>query len=90
MAYRVGYSSKALKQLRKMDKFDAALITSWIGKHLDGIDDPRRIGKALVADHAGEWRYRVGDYRILCVIQDDVLLIEVITIGHRRSAYKKS
>lgn len=87
MAYRVEYSAKAFKQLKKMDRFDAALITSWIGKNLEGVDDPRRIGKALVADHAGEWRYRVGDYRILCLIQDDVLLIEVFAVGHRRNIY---
>ncbi|MCI9129829.1 MAG: type II toxin-antitoxin system RelE/ParE family toxin [Eggerthellaceae bacterium] len=88
MAYRVMYSSKALKKLKKMDRFDAALITSWVGKHLEGVDDPRRMGKALVGSHAGEWRYRVGDYRLLCVIQDDVLVIEVITIGHRRDVYR--
>lgn len=47
MAYRVEYSKAALKQLKKMDRFDARLITSWIGKHLDGIDDPRIYGKGL-------------------------------------------
>lgn len=90
MAYKVAYSEKALKQLKKMDRFDASIITSWIGKNLDGIHDPRSIGKALVADHAGEWRYRVGNYRILCTIQDDLLLVEVITIGHRRNVYRKN
>lgn len=90
MAYRVEYSAKALKQLKKMSKFDASLITSWIGRNLEGVDDPRRIGKALVADHAGEWRYRVGDYRILCIIQDEVLVVEVFAIGHRRDVYRKN
>lgn len=89
MAYRVEYSKYALRQLKKMDRFDARLITSWIGKHLDGIDDPRIYGKGLSGNRSGEWRYRVGDYRILCIIEDDVLLIEVFSIGHRSDVYKR-
>lgn len=88
MAYHVEYSKAALKQLKKMDRFDARLITSWIGKHLEGCENPRVYGKALSANHAGEWRYRVGDYRILCMIQDDVLIVEVFSIGHRSKVYE--
>ena len=84
MKYTVEYSSKALKQLKKMDPFDARLLVSWIGRNLDGTEDPRRFGKGLVGDRSGEWRYRVGDYRILCFIRDDKLIIEVFSIGHRR------
>lgn len=89
MAYRVEYSKRALRQLKKMDRFDARLITSWIGKHLGGIDDPRIYGKGLSGNHSGEWRYRVGDYRILCIIKDDVLVVEVFSIGHRSDVYKR-
>ena len=88
MAYRVEYSKVALKQLKKMDRFDARLILSWIGKNLEGCDDPRVYGKGLAANRSGEWRYRVGDYRILCVIQDDVLVVEVFSIGRRSDVYK--
>lgn len=88
MAYRVEYSSTALKQLKKMDRFDARLIVSWIGKNLEGCEDPRIHGKGLTGNHSGEWRYRVGDYRILCTIMDDVLVVEVFTIGHRSDVYK--
>ncbi|WP_251198116.1 type II toxin-antitoxin system RelE family toxin [Anaerotardibacter muris] len=88
MSYRVEYTSKALKQLKKMDKFDASLITSWIGEKLDGCVDPRVFGKALSANRVGEWRYRVGNYRILCLIKDDVLIVEVFQIGHRSTVYK--
>ena len=87
MAYRVEYSSTALKQLKKMDRFDARLIVSWIGKNLEGCEDPRIHGKGLTGNHSGEWRYRVGDYRILCTIMDDVLVVEVLTIGHRSDVY---
>lgn len=88
MGFRVEYSARALKQLKKMSRFDAAIITSWIGNHLEGADDPRRWGKPLKGDHSGEWRYRVGNYRVLCVLHDDVLLVEVVAIGHRQGVYK--
>ena len=88
MAYRVEYSKAALRQLKKMDRFDARLLTSWIGKNLEGCEDPRAHGKGLSANRSGEWRYRVGDYRILCTIHDDVLVIEIFSIGHRSSVYK--
>ena len=85
MAFRVEYSKAALKQLKKMDRFDARLITSWIGKNLEGCEDPCAYGKGLTANRSGEWRYRVGNYRILCNIQDEVLVIEVFAVGHRSS-----
>ena len=88
MAYRVEYSKAALKQLKKMDRFDARLITSWIGRKLEGCEDPRAHGKGLTANRSGEWRYCVGDYRILCIIEDEVLVIEVFSIGHQGNAYK--
>lgn len=88
MTYRVEYTSAALKQLKKMDRFDARLIVSWIDKNLEGCEDPRVHGKGLTANHAGEWRYRVGSYRILCVIQDDRLVIEVFSVGHRSTVYE--
>ena len=88
MAFRVEYSKAALKQLKKMDRFDARLITSWIGKNLEGCENPRAYGKGLTANRSGEWRYRVGNYRILCNIQDEVLVIEVFAVGHRSSVYR--
>ena len=88
MSFHVQYTKAALKQLKKMDRFDAQLIVSWIGKNLEGCDNPRVHGKGLTANRSGEWRYRVGSYRILCVIQDDVLVIEIFSIGHRSTVYK--
>lgn len=72
-----------------MDRFDARLITSWIGKNLDGCEDPRVHGKGLIANRSGEWRYRVGNYRVLCMIEDAVLVVEVFSIGHRSEVYKR-
>ncbi|MBQ9007122.1 MAG: type II toxin-antitoxin system RelE/ParE family toxin [Atopobiaceae bacterium] len=88
MSFHVEYSKTALKQLKKMDRFDARLITSWIGKNLEECEDTRAHGKGLTANRSGEWRYRVGNYRILCVIEDDVLVIEVFSIGHGSVVYK--
>ena len=88
MKYSVEYSSKALKQLKKMDPFDAKLLVSWIGRNLEGTEDPRRFGKGLTGNRSGEWRYRVGDYRILCFIFDYRLVIEVFAVGHRREVYE--
>lgn len=89
MAWKVEYTARALKQLKKMDRFDARLITSWIGKNLDGCEDPRAHGKGLTANRSVEWRYRVGDYRILCLLEDGRLIVEVFSIGHRSEVYKR-
>ena len=87
MSYRVEFSKAAIKELKKLDRVTASMITGWIRKNLGGCSDPRAHGKALVANHQGKWRYRVGDYRILAVIQDDRVLILVVHIGHRSSVY---
>lgn len=89
MAWKVEYTARALKQLKKMDRFDARLITSWIGRNLDGCEDPRAHGKGLTANRSGEWRYRVGDYRVLCLLDDGKLVVEVFSIGHRSEVYKR-
>ena len=88
MSYSVEYSDTALTQLRKMDRFEARLIVSWIDKNLQGCADPRVHGKGLTANRSGEWRYRIGSYRALCVIEDDRLVIEVFAVGHRRHVYQ--
>lgn len=86
--FNVSYTARALKQLKKMDRFDAMLITSWIGRNLVGCEDPRVHGKGLSGNRSSEWRYRIGSYRVLCYIHDDELVIEAFSIGHRRDVYK--
>lgn len=87
VVYRVELTSRARKQLKKMDRFDAAIIAAWIKNNLDGCADPRVLGKGLTANRSGEWRYRVGTYRILALIHDRTVTIEVFSIGHRRAVY---
>ncbi len=90
MSYLVEYSDDARKSLSKMKKKDpmeALRIYNWIGKNLVDCEDPRRTGKALTGLYKGMWRYRIGDYRILAEIHDDVLIILLIDIGHRSTVY---
>ena len=86
--YHVEFTKEALKQLKKLDRPTAALIIGWIRKNLEGCNDPRLHGKGLVANRSGQWRYRVGDYRILADIDDDKVRILVIQVGHRREVYQ--
>lgn len=84
MIYKVKLSPKAQKQLRKLDKGVASLIVRYLYKNIDGSADPREKGKGLTANRAGQCRYRVGDYRVICDIIDDELVVLAMTVGHRR------
>lgn len=85
--YEVIFSKQFTKEFRKFDKYTQTIIRSWINNNIINCEDPRRHGKALTGDHKGQWRYRIGDYRIICEINDDKLIIYAITVGHRREVY---
>lgn len=87
MSYHVILTTNAKKQLKKIDRHMAALITSWLRKNLEGCDNPRQHGKALIANRSGQWRYRVGDYRLIAEIEDDKIIILILAVGHRREIY---
>lgn len=74
--------------MRKMDKQAARRIRDELAEVAE-LEDPRSRGKALVGNLAGLWRYRVGDYRIVCDIEDDVLVVLVVDIAHRREVYRR-
>lgn len=86
--YQVEYSKRAQRQIRKQDRQIQRLLFAWIDKHLDGIKDPRQHGKGLIGDRSNEWRYRIGDYRLICDIRDDELIILALEFGHRKDIYK--
>ena len=86
--WRVEYSERAVKDLKKLDKYTAKLILAWIEKNLEGCADPRVHGKGLTANRSGQWRYRIGDYRLLAEIQDNKLVILALSVGHRREVYE--
>ncbi|MBQ7312741.1 MAG: type II toxin-antitoxin system RelE/ParE family toxin, partial [Clostridia bacterium] len=75
------------KDLKKLDKQTRALIFGWIEKNLVNCENPRQHGKGLTANRSGQWRYRIGDYRLLAEIHDDKVVILVLTVGHRREVY---
>ena len=88
MAWRVELDGGIEKVLAKLDKPTARRITSKI-REISQLDDPRSMGKPLVGNLAGLWRYRVGDYRIVCDIEDGVLVILVVDVAHRREVYRR-
>ena len=88
MIYRVEFTQKALKELKKIDRHTAALILGWIRKNLEGCENPSLHGKGLTANRSGEWRYRVGDYRLLAKIDDNKITILIVSVGHRRNVYE--
>ncbi len=89
MTWKLRYSEKARKQLAKLDGTQRAILLSWMDKHMDGCADPRAHGKGLTANHSGEWRYRIGDFRVLCEIQDQQLVVLALRLGHRNKIYKR-
>lgn len=87
MSFRIVFSEKALKQLKKLDRSTASLIAGWLRKNIEGCSNPRQHGKGLTADRSGQWRYRVGSYRIIVDINDEKVLVLVLEIGHRKNIY---
>lgn len=88
MAWTVKFSLDAEKQLAGLDKTVRKKIAAFIDR-IPLYPSPRSIGKALKGDWSGRWRYSVGDYRIICRLHDDVLVVEAVKIGHRREVYKQ-
>lgn len=88
MAWTIDYSETAAKQLRKLDRQAAKRVLDFMDARVAGSGDPRGIGKALTGPLLGAyWRYRVGDYRIICAIRDDILSVLVVEIGDRKEIY---
>lgn len=89
MAWTVEISDIAERQIKKLDCSIQKRILDWLSEHIEGCKNPRHFGEPLKGGYSGFWRYRIGDYRIICDIQDGVLVVLVLTIGHRRQVYKR-
>ena len=83
MKYQIKFSENFNKDFKKLDHYTQRIIIAWIDKHINGSDNPRNTGKALTNNLKGLWRYRIGDYRLICEIHDDELIILALAIGHR-------
>lgn len=89
MAWTIDYTETALKQFRKLDKQTARRILDFLDERVAGQENPRSTGKALTGPLLGTfWRYRIGDCRVICDIQDGALRVLVIEVGHRRDVYR--
>lgn len=89
MAWTIEYADTAKKQLRKLDRSVARRIIDFIDERIASANDPRRLGKPLKGPLGDLWCYRVGDFRILCDIQDGALIVLVLQIGNRREVYRR-
>ncbi|WP_455047264.1 type II toxin-antitoxin system RelE family toxin [Mogibacterium diversum] len=88
MIYQLVTTDKFDKAFNKLDRQTQKIIKAWLDKNLMNCTDPRIHGKGLTSNRSGQWRYRVGDYRILAEIQDERLVLVLIDIGHRSTIYK--
>lgn len=87
MKFQVLTTTRFEREFRKLDRYTQRMLKAWIDKNLVGCTDPRQHGKALTANRKGQWRYRIGDYRLICTIEDDELVILALSVGHRREVY---
>lgn len=87
MTYAIKTTPRFDKSFKKLDRYTQRIIKAWIEKNLLGCENPRAHGKALSSNRSGQWRYRIGDYRLICHINDDELIILALNVGHRRAVY---
>jgi mRNA interferase RelE/StbE len=88
LAWTIEFLPQAAKELRKLDRQVAARIITTLEERIAPLDDPRSLGSALVGEHAGFWRWRIGDYRVVARIEDERVLILVVRVAHRREVYR--
>lgn len=89
MAWRVEVTPAAAKQIKRLGPANAGRIRTYLRERLATLDDPRQLGKPLTGSELGHfWRYRVGDCRLLCELQDRALVVLVVEVGHRRDVYR--
>lgn len=88
MSYEVEFTKTADRQFQKLEKFAQHQIVEFIDKNIDGSSNPRLYGKALKGEFRGFWRYEIGNFRLICDIQDDICRVLAIKVGHRKDVYK--
>jgi mRNA interferase RelE/StbE len=88
LGWTIDYSNTAREQLRKLDKSLARRIVNYMDERIATLENPRNAGKPLVGALGGLWRYRIGDCRVICDIQDGALRILVVRLGNRSDVYR--
>lgn len=87
MVWTIEFTPDAAKELKKLGRAEAGRIIRTLEERIATQDDPRSLGAPLTGDHAGYWRWRIGDYRVIARIEDARVLILVVRVGHRREVY---
>ena len=88
MAWRVEITRTAERHIAKLDRKVQIRVVHYFRENLEQSEDPRQQGKALRGEKKGLWRYRVGDYRIICHLRDESKTVVVLTLGHRKEIYR--
>lgn len=88
LAWRIEYDPSALGDLRHIDRRMAQRIVDYMDRRVAMMDNPRTLGKALKGGFGDFWRYRVGDYRVICSIEDKNVMVLVVRVGHRSDVYR--
>jgi len=89
MTWKVEFDNRARKELRKLDPETQKRLLTWVSENLTGDANPRDNGVALKGRFRGLWRYRIGDYRVVCQIKDEDVLILILRIAHRKDVYDR-
>jgi mRNA interferase RelE/StbE len=90
LGWAVEFDPDAVKDLKKLDRPVQSRILSFLSERVAALDDPRSIGEALAGAKLGNyWKYRVGDWRIICDIQDQRIIVRVLRVGNRRDVYRQ-
>ncbi len=89
MVWSVEIADFAERQLRKLDRPVRDRILDYLHERIEGCKNPRHFGEPLKGGRAGLWRYRVGDYRIICELRDNLLVVLALSVGHRREIYRR-
>jgi mRNA interferase RelE/StbE len=89
MAWTIEFAPEAVRELNKLDRQVSRRILKFLRDRVANLDNPRSVGSALQGAKLGEfWKYRVGDYRIICRIDDETVLVLVLRVGHRKEVYR--
>jgi mRNA interferase RelE/StbE len=88
LVWTIKWDARALKTLKKMDKSIQKKILSFLNKRIAPLKNPRIFGKALSYNKYGLWRYRIEDFRILCKIEDEEVVVLVVHVRHRKEVYE--
>jgi mRNA interferase RelE/StbE len=88
LAWKIEITRTAEKQIKKLAHPAQKTVIRFLGERVQSAENPRKWGKPLRGDKRGLWRYRVGDYRLICDIQDEKITVLLLAVGHRKDVYR--